>query len=105
MVISIKIEIGHQFCFYIIHRFTQGLDEFIKVFFVKENFMPIIPVIIKPFAAFGYSQVIIIASGCSYIKKIGSSFTSTNSLAVNALHFIVIILVSHSFKFLQFNNH
>ncbi len=36
--------------------------------------MPVITIIIKTFTAFRDSQIIIITPGCSYIKKISSSF-------------------------------
>jgi hypothetical protein len=62
--------------------------------------MTIVAVIIKTFAAFGYGQVIIVAPGSSYIKKVGPSFSGTDTLTVNALHFLVIVLVRHLYKFL-----
>ena len=62
--------------------------------------MPVIPIIIKPFTAFCNGEVIIITAGSSYIKEISSSFTGTNAFAVNAFHFLVIVLVRHSYKFL-----
>ena len=57
---------------------------------------PIIPIIIKAFAAFCNCQVIIITAGGSYIKEISPTLSSTNSLAVNAFHFVFVILVRHS---------
>ena len=61
--------------------------------------MPVIPVVIKAFAAFSNCKVIIITTGCPYIKEISPSFSSTNSLAVDALHFLVVVLVRHSCRF------
>ena len=52
MVESIKIKIGHQFCFYIINRFGHPFQKFIKIFFVQKNFMTVITIFIKPFPAF-----------------------------------------------------
>src|SRR6188508_557598 len=97
MIECIKVKIGHQFCLYIINGFAEGLDELIKVFLIKEDLMTIITVIIKSFTAFGNGQIIIITTGCSYVKEISPAFTSTNPFAVNAFHFVfVVILVRHS---------
>src|SRR5688572_28409568 len=96
MVECIKIEIGHQFGLYIIDRLTQGLDEFVEILLVQEYFVPVIPIVVKPFTAFGNCKVIIISAGSSNIKKVGPSFAGTNALAVNTLYFLVIILVHHS---------
>jgi hypothetical protein len=49
MVESIKIKIRHQVCFYIINSFSQCLNELVEIFFVKENFVPVIAVIIETF--------------------------------------------------------
>src|SRR4030095_12410 len=96
MVECIKVKIRHQLCFYIINSFAESLDKLIKVFFIKKDLMTIIPVIIESLATFGDSQVIIITTGCSYVKEISPAFTSTNSFAVNAFHFVfVVILVRH----------
>ena len=65
--------------------------------------MPVIPIVIKPLTAFCNGQVIIITTGSSYIKEISSSFTGTDAFAVNALHFLVIVLVRHCYKFLAVN--
>ena len=61
--------------------------------------MPVVAVIIKTFTAFSNSKLIIVCPCCLYVKKIRSSFTSTNTLAVDAFHFLVIVLVRHSNKF------
>ena len=62
--------------------------------------MTVVTVIIKTFTAFSNSQVIVIAPGSSYIEKIGSSFACTDAFAVNALYFLVVVLVRHCCKFL-----
>ena len=61
--------------------------------------MPVVTIIIKTFAAFSDGEVVIVSPGCLYIKKIGPAFAGTNSLAVNALHFLFIVVVRHSYKF------
>lgn len=99
MIECIEIKVGHQFCFNIINRLIQCFDEFVEVFFVQENFVTVIAVIIKPFATFSDGQVIVIPSGSSYIKKVRSSLSSTDALAVNALHLFVVVLVRHLFSF------
>jgi hypothetical protein len=96
MIESIKVEVGHQFGFYMINRFSQCFDEFIEVFFVKKDLMTIIPIVIKALSAFCNCQVVIITPGGSYIKEIGPALSSTNSFAVNAFHFVFVILVRHS---------
>src|SRR6187399_869979 len=97
MIECIKVKIGHQFSLYIVNCFPKGFDKLIKIFFIKEDLMTIITVIIKSLSAFGNGQIIIITTGCSYVKKISPAFTSTNSFAVNAFHFVfVVILVRHS---------
>src|SRR6186713_1638770 len=97
MIECIKVKIGHQFCLYIINSFAESFDKLIKVFFIKEDLMTIIPIIIKSLTAFGNGQIIIITTGCPYVEEISPAFTSTNSFAVNAFHFVfVVILVRHS---------
>src|SRR6187431_2849502 len=97
MIECIKVKVGHQFRLYIINRLAKCFDKLIKVFFVEEDLMTIITVIIKSLTAFGNGQVIIITTSGSYIKEISPAFTSTNSFAVNAFHFVfVVILVRHS---------
>src|SRR6187397_1123960 len=97
MIECIKIKIRHQLSLYIINRFAKCLYKLIKIFFIKEDLMTVIPIIIKTLTAFGDRQVIIITTGCSHIKEISPAFTSTNSFAVNAFHFVfVVILVRHS---------
>ena len=58
--------------------------------------MPVVSVIIKTLTAFSNGEVIIITTGCPYIKKVSPSLSSTNSFAVNTFHFLVVILVRHS---------
>jgi sulfur relay (sulfurtransferase) DsrC/TusE family protein len=81
-----------------INCFAQCLNEFVEIFFVKENLMPVVTIIIKAFAAFGNSQKIIVAPRCPYIKKIGAAFTRSDSFAINAFHFLVVIFVRHGFE-------
>src|ERR671912_2935430 len=86
MVVSIKIEIGHQLGFYVIHGFSKRFDEFVEILFIKKNLVPVVTIIIKAFAAFGYGQVIIISTCCPYIKEISPAFAGPDPLAVNAFH-------------------
>ena len=105
MIECVKIKIGHQLCLYIVNRLCKSFDEFVEVFFVKENFVPVIAIIVKTLTAFCDGQVIVIASCSSYIKKIRSSFSSANPFAVDTFHFLVVVLVRHSFNFfLQLKN-
>ena len=53
MIEGIEIEIGHEIGFYKINRLSHPLQEFIKVFFVQENFMPVVTVFIKSLPALG----------------------------------------------------
>ena len=65
--------------------------------------MSVVPIRIKAFAALRDGQVIIISPGFSYIKKVGSAFTGSDSFAVNTFHFFVIVVVRHCYKFLKVN--
>ena len=109
MVKSIEIEVRHQLGLYIINCLTKCFDKLVEILFIQKDLMPVIPVIIKPFPALRYSEVVIVAAGGSYIKKVSSSFTSANALAVNTLRFtslcitisrlLFIILVRHFLSF------
>ena len=61
--------------------------------------MPVISIIIETLSAFCDGEAIIISSGCSYIKKIGSSFSGPDSLAVHTVHFLFVVVVRHDLKF------
>lgn len=61
--------------------------------------MSVVPIIIKALTAFSDRQVIVIPFGRPYIKKIGPSFSGTESLAVDALQFSIVMLVLHVFLF------
>ena len=71
------------------------LEEFVEVFFVKEDFVPVITVFIELFPAFSDCDVIIISAGSSYIKKISSTLTGSDAFAINALHSFVVVFVRH----------
>lgn len=96
VVVGIKIKIGHQVGLYIIHRFGKGLDEFVKILFVKENLMPVVTIVVEAFTTLRDGKVIVVAPCGPDIKEIGSSFTGANTLTVNAFHSFVVILVRHS---------
>ena len=99
VVESIKIKVGHQVGLYIINRFAEGFDEFVEILFVEKDFVTVIPIIVKPLAALCNGQVIIIPFGSPYIKKVGPPFPGADTFAVNALHFLVIVLVRHCVRF------
>src|SRR6478735_5159898 len=82
-----------------INRLRQRFDKLVEVFFVQENFVTVVTVIIKTFTAFRDRQVIIITTCSSYIKKVSPTLTSPDPLAVNAFHFLVVVVVRHSRKF------
>ena len=67
----------------------------VEVLFVQEDLVAIITIIVKAFAAFGNGEIIIVATCSPYIKEIGSSLTCPNPLAVNAFHFLVVVVVRH----------
>jgi hypothetical protein len=96
MVECVEIKIRHQVGLYIVNRFTQRLNEFVEIFFVQEDLVPVITIVIKAFAAFSNGQEIIVTPGSPYIKKIGSSFTGPDPFTVNTFHFFVVVLVRHS---------
>src|SRR5262245_43601283 len=97
MVESIKIKVGHQFSFHIINSFAEGFNKLVEILFVKKDLMTVITVVIKAFAAFCDSEVVVVTTGGSYIKEISPAFTGTNPFAVNAFQlFFVVILVRHS---------
>jgi hypothetical protein len=101
---SVEIKIGHQFCFYIIHCFAEAFDEFIEIFFVEEDLMPVVSIRIKALAAFCDGEVIIIATGFPYIKKVSPAFPCPDAFALNAFHFFVVVFVRHWYKVLVFND-
>ena len=63
--------------------------------------MPVIAVIIESFTAFSDCKVIVISPRCFYVEKISSALASPNPFAVNAFHFLFIVVVRHSSKILQ----
>src|SRR5689334_15584632 len=96
MVISIKVEVGHQFSFHIINCFCQCFQELVEVFFVKEDLVPVITIFVEFLPAFRNSDVVIIATGSPHIEEIGSTFSSPDAFAVNAFHSFVGVFVRHS---------
>ena len=49
---SIEIKIRHQISLNIVYSFSKGLDKLVEIFFVKEDFVTVVTVFIKFFAAF-----------------------------------------------------
>ena len=96
MIESIKIKIRHQIGFHMIHRFGKRLDELVEIFLVKENLVPVIPIIVKTLATLRNGQVVVVATGCPHIEEIGPSLTCTYTLAVYTFHSFVVVFVRHS---------
>src|SRR5882724_1158140 len=100
MIVRIEIKIRHEVCLYIVNCFSEGFQEFIKIFLVKKDLMPVIPIFVEFLTAFGNSKIVIIAAGCPNIEEISSAFASPDTLTVHALHSFVIVLVRHYSIFL-----
>src|SRR5262245_32492006 len=66
--------------------------------------MAIVTIVVKTLAAFSDSQVIIISTRSSYIKKIRPAFSGPDTLAVNAFHFLVVVVVRHNCNFYSLIN-
>ena len=96
VIISVEIEIRHQFGLYVVYRLGQGLQELVKVFLIEENFMPVITVFIEFLPAFGDSKIIIITTGCPYIEEIRPAFPGPDAFAINAFHSFVVVVVRHN---------
>jgi hypothetical protein len=99
MVVSIEIKIRHQISLHIIYGLSKCLEKFIEGFFVKEYFMLFRPILIETFTAFRNREVVIIATGCSNVKEVSPSFSSSDTLALNDFHSFVVVFVRHSCKF------
>ena len=61
--------------------------------------MPVVTVRIKTFTALRDSEVIVVATGFPYIKKVSPTFAGPDAFAINAFHFFVVVFVRHSCKF------
>jgi hypothetical protein len=61
--------------------------------------MPVISIGIKFLTAFCNGEIVVISTGSSYIKEVGSSFSSADALTVNAVHSFVIVFVRHGYSF------
>ena len=44
-------------------------------------------------------EVVVVPAGCSHIEEVRSPLSSPDTLAVNAFHFLVVVVVRHSFEF------
>ena len=58
--------------------------------------MPVVSIVIETLPALGDGQVIIVATGSSYIKEIGPSFSRPDAFAVNAVHSFFVVVVRHN---------
>lgn len=94
---GVKIKIGHELGLNVVHGFAQSFYEFVEIFLVQEDLMPVIPIVIKAFTALCNGQEIIISPGRAYIKKIGAALTSPDAFAVDTVGFTFVVLVRHGF--------
>ena len=99
MVVCIEIKVRHQLSLNMIYRFGQCLYEFIEVLLVKKDLMSVIPIVVKSLATFCNSEVVIIPTGSPDIKEVSPAFAGTDSFAVDALQFLVVVFVRHNLKF------
>ncbi len=58
--------------------------------------MPVVTIIVEALPAFRNRKKIIVAAGSSYIEKVGPSFSSPNSFAVNTFNLLFVVVVRHS---------
>ena len=52
MIECVEIKIRHQLGFYMINSFIKRLNEFVEIFLVQKNLVPVIPIVIKTLTAF-----------------------------------------------------
>jgi len=96
---GIKVEVRHQLCLDVVYGLAQSFGEFIEVFFVDEDFMAVIAIVVKPLPTLGGGQEEIIISPCGpYVKKIGPAFPSSDALAVYAVVSLVVRIVAQGIK-------
>jgi hypothetical protein len=81
------------------------LESFVEIFFIKEDFVPVVPVFVEFFAAFRNGNVVVISMGCPHIKEVSSSFPGTDAFAINAFHTFVVVFVRHSHLSFAVNNY
>jgi len=67
----------------------------VEIFFVQENFMAVVTIIIESFSAFSDGQKIIVALCGTNVKKISAPLPRFYTLAVNTILFLFIVFVSH----------
>ena len=93
VIVGIEVEIRHQVSLYVVHRFGKSIQEFIKIFFVKEHFMSVVPIIVKTLLAFCDSDKIVIPTSSTYIKEICPSLPGLYAFAKQALVVTIIAIV------------
>jgi hypothetical protein len=79
-----------------INCFVQRFKKLIEIFLVEEDFMPVISIIIESLSTLCDGEVVIVTTGCSYIKEISPSFARSDAFAVNAVHSFFVVVVRHN---------
>lgn len=74
-----EIIFRHKFSFYVIHCFSEGIHEFVKVLFVQEDLVFDVVSIFKTLLTLCDSDVIVVPTGGLNIKEV-SSFARSNPL-------------------------
>ena len=96
MVVGVEIEVRHEIRLHVINRFGECFQELVEVFLVEEDLVPVIPVLIEFFTAFGNGKIVVVATCCPHIKEVRSAFASPDALAVNAFHSFFVVVVRHN---------
>jgi hypothetical protein len=85
----------HQVFLNVVYCFLKVTQESVKILLVQENLMPLVPVAIKLFGAFGEGNVKIVTFRSPHIKEVGSSFASTHFKRVLAINSSLVTPVIH----------
>ena len=96
MVVGVEVEIRHQLGLDIIHSLGQRLQELVEVFFVQEDLVPVVTILVKFLPAFGDSKIIVVTTCCPLIKEIRPAFAIANPFALVAFHSFVVVFVRHN---------
>ena len=96
VIIGVEVKIGHKIRLHIVHRFCERFQEFVEIFLVEEDLVPIVTVFVEFLTAFGDGKVIIVATGRSYIKEIRPAFPGPDAFTINAFHSFVVVFVRHN---------
>jgi hypothetical protein len=58
--------------------------------------MPVVPVFVEFFTAFGDSKIVIVTTCSPYIEEIRPAFPGSDAFAINAFHPFVVVFVRHN---------